>query len=1006
MRLHLTSHWLLIFFPMFFCPAAKAQLPGMKIYTQLDGYPGTTGYHISQDVKGFIWVSTNNGAACFDGKRFRVVDNKDGLIDKEILYALPYGQEDVLLMPILNNLALYKNGRIITAAQNKNLSLISNKMTNFCTLDKVTGKLWLSDSRNMTGMVYCFTGDSIREVKIKMPVVFDILAVVNNLFYLRTFEEKKGRLTSIGTYDLKSRIYTPCKFVYPNGKRIDSTELSYGRISNDGKYFIAAHKLNQVAIYEIKRHEFRHLRTLALSQPLRFLYTDKNNHLWITLSTSGIEYWGSLSGPEIRHKPLYLLENIVVNSLFADRDDNLWFSTEQKGLCFISDRHWQNARLVLQLKLPPYPPNSVSGDGNSSIYIGHSGKPCFTHIKNGSSTVFSIPGGSPLGVRNILKINEHIFASSNVLATFIEKTNGITYKSMWNSSRAIKDLAVYSNKQLVIAEHSAVIAVKIKDLDKSLEYAKNVFEGRASSVEILPDSSLLVGTPNGLFLKPSLYEPAVRINHSILKSAHITDINNARENFVLIGTSAQGLHLYHSLTGITSPVPFPANNNSASVRQIFRQNDSIYWISTDKGIAKMLFGKNMKLSNIATYTFFDGLPSNDVTSVYVQHDTAYVATAAGLGILPLKNPLKKSKAPALWLNSIKIEDSLVYFPKGKIDLPHHQNNIQLSLSALSYESMGTLKFEFRLLGLSKKWRETESPEISFSGLAPGEYQFEAYALNAEGVRLGSPLLVSIIVHPAFWQTAWFRASFFILVGSLALFIVYRLIIQKKNKQYHQIQQKRRLAELELEAIKAQINPHFVYNCLNSIQYFSYKNDFEPVKQYLDIFAKLIRQTMQYSQETFITLEEEINYLGNYLKLEKVRFKDKLNYELEIAEDLDLSVLIPSMLIQPYVENALKHGVAKSENMGRVRIHFSRARGKCLQVTIEDNGPGLHKKIAGGDRKPLGLRLSSSRAETYNQLFGLDIGISLEPRELFNDDGTKGTRIKLIIPPIKHGNTTL
>src|SRR4051812_16819532 len=126
MRLHPISYCLLIFFSVIFCPAAKAQLPGMKIYTQLDGYPGTTGYHISQDAKGFIWVSTNNGAACFDGKRFRVVDNKDGLIDKEILYALPYGQEDVLLMPLLNNLALYKNGRIITAAQHKNLNLISN----------------------------------------------------------------------------------------------------------------------------------------------------------------------------------------------------------------------------------------------------------------------------------------------------------------------------------------------------------------------------------------------------------------------------------------------------------------------------------------------------------------------------------------------------------------------------------------------------------------------------------------------------------------------------------------------------------------------------------------------------------------------------------------------------------------------------------------------------------------------------------------------------------------
>jgi len=297
--------------------------------------------------------------------------------------------------------------------------------------------------------------------------------------------------------------------------------------------------------------------------------------------------------------------------------------------------------------------------------------------------------------------------------------------------------------------------------------------------------------------------------------------------------------------------------------------------------------------------------------------------------------------------------------------------------------------------------ETESPEISFSGLSPGKYQLEAYAVNSKGIKPGKPLVLSIIVHPAFWQTTWFRASLTVLIAAILLYIVYRLVINEKNKQYNKMQQKKRLAELELEAIKAQINPHFVYNCLNSIQYFSYKNDFEPVKQYLDIFAKLIRQTIQYSQETFITLEEEINYLENYLKLEKVRFKDKLVYHFEIDKNINPSVMIPSMLVQPYVENAMKHGVAKLDTTGEVWVNFTRAANNCIKVIIEDNGPGLQNVITDKERKPLGMRITGSRAETYNELFGLDIRISIKARE-----DAKGTRVELLIPPIIYEHTRL
>jgi LytS/YehU family sensor histidine kinase len=184
-----------------------------------------------------------------------------------------------------------------------------------------------------------------------------------------------------------------------------------------------------------------------------------------------------------------------------------------------------------------------------------------------------------------------------------------------------------------------------------------------------------------------------------------------------------------------------------------------------------------------------------------------------------------------------------------------------------------------------------------------------------------------------------------------------------------MQDKKRLAELELEAIKAQINPHFIYNCLNSIQYLNYKAEHEQAQQYLDLFARLIRMTMQYSQQAFIPIREEIDYLSLYLQLEKLRFKDKMHYRIHIEDGINKEAVLPAMLIQPYVENALKHGIAGKEK-GEIVICFWEEAGK-LQITVQDNGPGF----AGLKRQgALGLRLAGTRAASYNELFNLNINI--------------------------------
>lgn len=973
-----------------------AQLPGMKVYTQLDGFPGTVGYIINQDAKGFMWIGTDNGTAWFDGKKFNVIDDKQGLTDKEILTALPYGEQHVLNIPLLNNISYWKNGKIITGAQNKTLNIVSNTIQNFGLKDKITQKVWIGDGVNYN-YLYSIDGDTLKKVKIDSIPPFYLSGVTNNTLYLMIYNDEKNFGVNFIKYNLNKNIYSSFEL---DDERVEnyfsSNNVVRVKVSDDGKYAIFKLGYDGYEVFEIRGNKLYSISKIFPSGTVRHISIDRNNHFWVALN-SGVEYWGHLGELKQKNRPITLMKDISINDIFVDRDNNVWFTTEQKGLYFISSRHWANAKLIQKLKLPQYAAKSVTGDNKNTIIIGHSGKPAFTYIYNGKAKEYAIPNGTPLGVRQVIIKDNLIFLVTNFLAQYKIKENSLYFKDIHNG-RSIKDIEVY-NDYLLMAENSMLEIIKIGNKNYVVESPKVLFNSRTTAIAVLPDSSLLIGTPNGLYKKKTLFAKAVKIKKDVLALANITDIKWGRGQCILVGTNAQGLYNYNYVTGNISSVDFEGNKMAGYIRDVYRQNDSIFWVSTDKGVKRINFNPSMTIESVSNYTFFDGLPSSNAYAVYVHNDTAYVATDAGIGLLPLNAQLHKLVAPELWINSLRFDDSLVLFPKNKIDLSYKQNNISLSFSAIAYENIGNIKYKYRLNGLSDQWIETESPEISFSGLSPGEYQLEAYAANVNGKLSAKPLLMAIIVHPAFWQTGWFKGAIYLLIIASVILCIYWFVITGKNKQYNKIQQSRKLAELELEAIKAQINPHFIFNCLNSIQAFSYKNEHELVKEYIRFFARLIRQTMDYSQETFITLSEEVNYLENYLKLEKIRFKGKLEYSIEINDSLDKSRLLPAMLIQPYVENALKHSIT-NEGICMVQISFEDIGEGNLCITIKDNGPGINFEKNKQSNNTLGMRLSGSRVSTYNQLFNIGIKLQIQPN-IDDKASANGTVISLIIPVITH-----
>jgi two-component system LytT family sensor kinase len=229
-------------------------------------------------------------------------------------------------------------------------------------------------------------------------------------------------------------------------------------------------------------------------------------------------------------------------------------------------------------------------------------------------------------------------------------------------------------------------------------------------------------------------------------------------------------------------------------------------------------------------------------------------------------------------------------------------------------------------------------------------------------------------------------------------------LEEQRKLQLEIEYDKRLTEIELKAIRAQINPHFIFNCLNSIQLFVMQRDYEYAQKYLSDFSYLIRKTLDFSRRNFITLADEITYLNTYLGLEKMRFEHKMEYDIRVDPDIATAeVEIPAMLLQPYVENAVKHGMTNPQQpIGNLIIRFNQLNGDLLECVIEDNGIGINAtrrlNTLPKHHQSSGMEISFTRAELLNKMYNTGIHIEIIDKSGRNFTES-GTIVRILIPQL-------
>ncbi|MEM6726603.1 MAG: histidine kinase, partial [Bacteroidota bacterium] len=325
-----------------------------------------------------------------------------------------------------------------------------------------------------------------------------------------------------------------------------------------------------------------------------------------------------------------------------------------------------------------------------------------------------------------------------------------------------------------------------------------------------------------------------------------------------------------------------------------------------------------------------------------------------------------------------------------------QRTLDFNMMAIEYAAPEENKVRYILEGYDKDYTEAFSPKLErYRKLPAGNYTLKVWGANSDGLWTKEPKIVTFRIQPPWWATWWFR-TLYITAGLGLIYAYYQFRInQIRRKEQHL----RELAEFENAVLRLQMNPHFIFNSLNSIQAYIAEKDTFTAQEYLARFGKLIRTILEKAKEPYLSITEEVELLELYLDTENIRLDQKMDYEIQIDDQIDEDELkLPTMLLQPFVENAIWHGISPKEGKGTITIHFTQ-KGNVLFIEIADNGIGRQAAKAQSQKRKrhqsMALEITRKRLAYLSDQGSKKASFEIKDRD--ENDPSSGTLVIVKIP---------
>lgn len=951
---------------------------------------------IAQDKNGYLWLGTLAGLSKYDGKKFVNYSIQNGLIDNQIFSLTPDRRKGLWIgtMGGLN----YFDGEKFKAYLFKDD--MSENLVNGIGQD-FNDNLWLATD----GAGVC----KFRENKFEYFTEEN--GLINNNVRSVCIDEK-----GIVWFGTKAGI---CFYDGTTFKKLDSAITQPHNVSH---IFLDKHKQlwfstfgEGVYRYDGKQFKNYNENDGLINNWIRSAIEDSEGNIWFA-SKFGLSKFDGKTFMKFTETEGLPMDN--TNIVFEDKERNIWIGSDGKGLCkflgetftYLTTKDNLSSNIVL----------SILEDEQKNLWFSTFGKGITKKEKN-KAIVYSINEGlnnNTIWASLKDKNNNLWFCTSDGVTLFDGKKfknygedDGLSAKIVYSICQDYKGNLWFGTTKGISVFDGLHFTNYVNGIDNIGKDVMSIVEDK--------NKCLWFATKNGLYkFENNRFTKYTTVNG--LCNNNLFSLVVDKDNHLWIGSRA-GINYYDGKS--FSKILIDDIFNSNNICFLVLDKKEFLWIGTNSGIF-VLDAKEYVKSRKAKfrhYTIFDGLPGMECNqnAAFKDHlGNIWMGTTEGVIKYDpnIKNFHTSNFEPVThisgvrlflkdtnWTKVTKEIDSVTGLPKN-LKVKYQTTHFTFDYIGIKLSNPSSVRYKYMLEGFDDSWSSpTDATFATYSNLPSGKYTFKVIAGDVMGSWNKIPAVFSFEILPPFWTKWWF----ILLCVFLVLFLIWTIFKLRVNdiKKKHltqQLEYKTKLMVLEQQSLNSSMNRHFIFNALNSIQYYMNKEDKVSAHKYLSRFAKLIRMNLDSSMSNVVSVAEEIERLDLYLQIELMRFEDKFQYHISVAEDIDTeSIEIPPMLLQPYVENSILHGVLPSGKNGQIDIRVEHNSKKQVVFSIQDNGIGIEESKA---RKKLTKSLHVSRGTSITtqriQLLGAmnNINISINgPFEIKNHENVVlGTRVELII----------
>jgi len=944
-----------------------AQNPVSRSYTVDDGLPSNEVYDIFEDSLGYLWFATDHGISRFDGYEFKNYSTNDGLTHNTIFGFFEDQRHRVWMRAFNSTLCYMENGQIYPYKHNAVLKeFLGRHFIQTFGIDSL-GDLWFNSILAPFGL-HRQDRHTGRITRIPHKKGFNA--------FLR--ELGGGKFIS-GVYrdenlkPIDDRVTYEDHTWYYNSVPVPVPERDVFRAATAGKgHYMSSHSQKLTEF-----HNGRIVRRLSMPErkPVTYIYGDKGN-FWIT--GPGLY----LSTPDSLY---HFFKDQPLNCIRKDKRGSYWLASAYHGILYIPDKLIQEPAFHYAEK--PY---------LLAVY-----KNVLYSLSQNKLKTFLLSDQGPGALMDSTKLNywvHHLTVNSDrnelqLSGSFctLNQQNPERLGPVINFNTIRQGMGSCRNSfrsgSSIYAAGNSGWEILREEKDKHYLSAKHGFSKFCSAICLDSAGTVWIGAADGLYryvngqtLPYRPEEPAFRQN--------ISAISCMDDGTLVVSTRGRGLIL---LDG--NRTYYIRKNDGLTTDlcdQLLIDGHSI-WVCTNKGLNRILIqrspgGLAFQITNICLE---HGLPSNLIHDAVRYKDLLILATGKGLAWFDVSRFALNSYTPPVYIDAVSTNRRRVTADSLLSDT---ETDLSFGFTGLLYNNPGKVQYRYKLEGYESDWNYTTERSVHYLNLPAGDYAFVVTAMNENGVWSDQAARYDFSIPLHFTKTWWFLL-FLVGAGLAVLWLIIRYYLKQRRMQE---QMSMAMLMAELKTLRSQMKPHFVFNSLSSIQHFILSSDQESAHLYLSRFANLMRKILDNTSKDSISLTGELEMLELYLSLEKLRFGKEFDYSLSIDESLDPEQCeVPPMLIQPYIENAIWHGLLPKKDRARLWVRFYPEGGATLVCEVEDNGIGRKaaaEKQKSGHRST-GMKNIEERIGILNHVQPNRISIGIT--DLADDSGQAcGTRVIL------------